>query len=139
MWLRKRVRDNLEIMTNPEFENPGPDLGEHAIIKSPAAAQAATFRIKGKARAKEDIDFLHRDFLGSLRGFEDTECPRTQGIPTMEGQVIANDLRKNPLSIGVTENRRGQIHLTRQRGIGRHRDDFRMTVEPAIQRRTGGR
>ena len=55
--LGKRVGDKLEFLANPEPKRVGTGLGEEAIVKSAAAAEATATVVECEAWTEEYVDF----------------------------------------------------------------------------------
>ena len=73
MRLRKGVGDDLGIEADAGLEGVRAGLGEHPVIETAAAAEAAAGPVEGEAGAEKGIDFLDGDLMSIGGGFENAE------------------------------------------------------------------
>ncbi len=134
MGFGEGVGDDLGGMADAELDGVRAGGGEKAVVKSPAAADAASAGIEGKAGAEEDVDFGNRDFRGSGAGFEDAEGAGEKagsGIDdVVEGEAVALDAGEGPADFRVTTEDRGEVDFAGKGGIGGDGAYLRVIQDP---------
>lgn len=131
----KGVRDELAGETNADSEGARSGGGEHAVVEAASAPEASARGIEGEAGAEEGVDFRCGDHGQGVDGFEDSEAAGTEfggGILNrVEAEGFADDLWKEPATLGMAGDERPQIGFAGQGGEGGDRMDGRVFTEPA--------
>jgi hypothetical protein len=135
---REGVGDDLEWETDADFESVGAGLGEQAVVKPAATAEAVAAAVEGEAGADESVDFVERHFRRSVSRFEDAVGPGLESVAWMKGEVVAVDFRIDPVQLGMMLAEEGEINLARQCGVDGNSAQSWPCQQPLRQSGTGG-
>jgi len=128
----------LEGETDADFQRIGAGLGEQAVVKPAAAAEAVVVIVEGEAGTDKGVDFAQRDFRGTGGGFENAEGAGNQVVTGMKTEVVADDFREQPGEPGVVGQNSREIDLAGQRRIDGDGAEGGAVEQPLVQGGAGG-